>query len=72
MKFIIKTSAVGISDSKFAPCGEYETTDRREIDRLKDIASRHPEDIEIAIEEKKDEKKKVAPASDKKSAPAKH
>ncbi len=46
MKFLIKTSAVGISDKKFAQQGEYETEDKKEIERLRDIAKRFPEDIE--------------------------
>lgn len=46
MKFLIKTSAVGISDKKFAQQGEYETEDKKEIERLRDIAKKFPEDIE--------------------------
>lgn len=46
MKFLIKTSAVGISDKKFAQQGEYETEDKKEIERLREIAKRFPEDIE--------------------------
>ncbi|QQS59452.1 hypothetical protein IPN35_00995 [Candidatus Peregrinibacteria bacterium] len=46
MKFNIKTSAIGLSDKKFAPHGEYETEDKQEIDRLREIAKKFPEDIE--------------------------
>ena len=46
MKFIIKTSAVGISDKKFAQGGEYETEDKKEIERLRGIAKKFPDDVE--------------------------
>ena len=45
MKFIIKTSAVAVSDSKFAKRGEYETEDQKEIERLKNIAQKFPNDV---------------------------
>jgi hypothetical protein len=64
MKFLIKTSAVGISEYKFAQRGEYETNDEKEITRLKSIAERFPNDVEIltaakeaAIKTSKEEKK---------------
>ncbi len=46
MKFIIKTSAVGVSDKKSVSRGEYETEDQQEITRLREIAKSFPEDIE--------------------------
>ena len=46
MKFLIKTSAVGVSDKKFAQRGEYETEDKKEIERLRDIAKKFPDDVE--------------------------
>lgn len=46
MKFLIKTSAIGVSDKKFAKQGEYETEDKKEIERLKDVAKRFPDDVE--------------------------
>jgi len=46
MKFLIKTSAVGISDKKFTKQGNYETEDRKEIERLQDIAKKFPDDVE--------------------------
>ena len=46
MKFIIKASAVGVSDKKFAQRGEYETEDKKEIERLRDIAKKFPDDVE--------------------------
>ncbi len=46
MKFLIKTSAVGVSDKKFAQRGKYETEDKKEIERLRDIAKKFPNDIE--------------------------
>lgn len=70
MKFIIKTSAVGISDKKFAPRGEYETEDKKEIDRLREIAKKFPDDIE-EVKGKAEAPKPAAPAKkedDKKDA----
>lgn len=61
MKFIIKTSAVGISDKKFAPRGEYETEDKKEIDRLREIAKKFPDDIE-EVKGKAEAPKQTAPA----------
>jgi len=61
MKFLIKTSAVGISDKKFAPLGEYETEDKKEIERLREIAKRFPEDIE-EVKAKAEAPKQPAPA----------
>ena len=46
MKFIIKASAVAVSDTKFAKRGEYETEDSKEIERLKNTAKKFPKDIE--------------------------
>lgn len=46
MKFLIKTSAIGVSDKKFAKQGEYETEDKKEIERLRGIAKRFPNDVE--------------------------
>ncbi len=46
MKFIIKTSAVGVSDKKSVSRGEYVTEDQQEIERLREIAKRFPDDIE--------------------------
>ncbi len=48
MKFIIKTSAVAVSDSKFAKRGEYETEDQKEIERLRIVAKKFPQDVEEA------------------------
>lgn len=64
MKFLIKTSAIGVSDKKFAQQGEYETEDKKEIERLKDVAKRFPDDVEEIkgnakpATQKKDEGKK--------------
>ena len=57
MKFLIKTSAVAVSDTKCANQGEYETTDEKEIERLKKVAKEYPEDVEVGAGKKKDEKK---------------
>jgi len=46
MKFIIKTSAVAVSETKFAKRGEYETDDSKEIERLKNTAKKFPKDVE--------------------------
>ncbi len=46
MKFIIKTSAVAVSETKFAKRGEYETEDSKEIERLKNTANKFPKDVE--------------------------
>lgn len=46
MKFIIKTSAVAVSEKKFAKRGEYETEDVKEIERLKNTAKKFPKDVE--------------------------
>ena len=46
MKFIIKTSAVAVSETKFAKRGEYETEDSKEIERLKNTAKKFPKDVE--------------------------
>ena len=56
MKFLIKTSAVGVSDEKSVSQGEYETTNEKEIERLKAIAKKFPEDVEVVTGKKKDEK----------------
>jgi hypothetical protein len=54
MKFIIKTSAVAVSDSKFAKRGEYETEDQKEIERLKNTAQKFPNDVaEISTQSSK-------------------
>ncbi len=64
MKFLIKTSAIGVSDKKFAKQGEYETEDKKEIERLKDVAKKFPDDVEEIkgnskpATQKKDESKK--------------
>lgn len=60
MKFLIKTSAIGISDKKFAQQGEYETEDKKEIERLREIAKKFPEDIE-EIKTKAEAPKQIAP-----------
>jgi hypothetical protein len=57
MKFLIKTSAVAVSDTKCANQGEYETTDEKEIERLKKVAKEYPNDVEVSTGKKKDEKK---------------
>lgn len=57
MKFLIKTSAVAVSDTKCAHKGEYETTDEKEIERLKRVAKEYPEDVEVSKGKKKDEEK---------------
>lgn len=46
MKFIIKASAVAVSEKKFAKRGEYETEDSKEIERLKNTAKKFPKDVE--------------------------
>lgn len=46
MKFIIKASAVAVSETKFAKRGEYETEDSKEIERLKNTAKKFPKDVE--------------------------
>ncbi len=46
MKFIIKASAVAVSDSKFAKRGEYETEDEKEVTRLRTTAKKFPQDVE--------------------------
>lgn len=64
MKFLIKTSAIGVSDKKFAQQGEYETEDKKEIERLKAVAKKFPNDVEEIkgnskpAAQKKDEGKK--------------
>ena len=63
MKFLIKTSAVGISDKKFAQHGEYETEDKKEIERLRDIAKRFPDDVE-EIKGKAETPKQNSPKKD--------
>ena len=64
MKFIIKTSAIGISDQKYAFKGEYETEENKEIERLKNIAKHFPEDIEeIKNNSKPTTQKKNSPSS---------
>ena len=57
MKFIINTSAVAVSDTKFAKQGEYETEDLLEIERLRFVAKEFPKDVlEVSIDlEKKEE-----------------
>lgn len=55
MKFIIKASAVAVSDTKFAKRGEYETDDEKEIERLKNIAKKFPKDVEEASKGKQKE-----------------
>lgn len=57
MKFLIKTSAIAVSDAKCANRGEYETTDEQEIERLKKVAKQYPNDVEIVTGKKKDDKK---------------
>lgn len=59
MKFIIKASAVAVSDTKFAKRGEYETDDEKEIERLKNIAKKFPKDVEEASKGKQKEEPKV-------------
>jgi hypothetical protein len=63
MKFLIKTSAVGISDKKFAQRGEYETEEKKEIERLRDIAKKFPDDVE-EIKGKAEAPKQTAPKND--------
>jgi len=58
MKFIIKASAVAVSDTKFAKRGEYETDDEKEIERLKNIAKKFPKDVEEASKSKHKEETK--------------
>lgn len=58
MKFIIKTSAVAVSESKFAKRGEYETEDQKEIERLRNTAKKFPQDIEEVSGSKKKEEPK--------------
>lgn len=58
MKFIIKASAVAVSDTKFAKRGEYETDDEKEIERLKNIAKKFPKDVEEAFKGKQKEEPK--------------
>lgn len=58
MKFIIKASAVAVSDTKFAKRGEYETDDGKEIERLKNIAKKFPKDVEEASKGKQKEEPK--------------
>ncbi len=58
MKFIIKASAVAVSDTKFAKRGEYETDDEKEIERLKNIAKKFPKDVEEASKGKQKEEPK--------------
>ena len=53
MKFLIKTSAVGVSDKKSAKRGEYETSDEAEIKRLQDLAHKFPHDVEVLDGKKK-------------------
>ena len=63
MKFIIKASAVAVSDTKFAKRGEYETDDAKEIERLKNTAKKFPKDLEEISSggsKKKDEQKEEA------------
>jgi hypothetical protein len=55
MKFLIKTSAVGISEKKFAVKGEYETADEKEIERLKAVSEKFPKDVEVLTGKKKAE-----------------
>lgn len=77
MKFIIKTSAVAVSDSKFAKRGEYETEDQKEIERLKNTAQKFPNDVaEISTQgsKKKEEPQEThaeetAPAEEPKEEP---
>ena len=63
MKFLIKTSAVGVSDKKLAKHGEYETEDKKEIERLRDVAKRFPDDVE-EIKGKAEAPKQNAPKND--------
>lgn len=57
MKFLIKTSAVGVSDTKSVNRGEYETEDEKEIERLKKLAKDYPQDVEVVTGKKKEAKK---------------
>jgi hypothetical protein len=52
MKFLIKTSAVAVSDTKCANQGMYETSDEKEIERLKKVAKKYPEDVEFVTDKK--------------------
>ena len=71
MKFTIKTSAVAVSDSKFAKRGEYETEDEKEIERLRTTAKKFPQDVEEVSghgskkkEEPKEEKEETSPSEE--------
>lgn len=67
MKFIIKASAVAVSDTKFAKRGEYETEDSKEIERLKNTAKKFPKDVEEISgngSKKKDEPKEDTDSED--------
>ena len=72
MKFTIKTSAVALSDSKFAKRGEYETEDEKEIERLRTTAKKFPQDVEElsghGSKKKEEPKEETAPSEE--STPA--
>ena len=70
MKFIIKTSAVAVSESKFAKRGEYETEDQKEIERLRNTAKKFPQDIEEVSGSKKKEEPKEENTQSEDSSPA--
>lgn len=67
MKFIIKASAVAVSETKFAKRGEYETEDSKEIERLKNTAKKFPKDVDEVSgngSKKKEEPKKDTDSED--------
>ena len=64
MKFLIKTSAIGVSDTKSVPSGTYETDDKQEIERLQAIAKRFPDDLEVVKESKPTPPPKQNPPAD--------
>lgn len=70
MKFLIKTSAIGVSDTKSVPSGTYETDDKQEIERLQAIAKSFPADIEVVKDSKPTPPPKQDPPA-KNPAPAK-
>ena len=67
MKFIIKTSAVAVSESKFAKRGEYETDDQKEIERLRNTAKKFPQDIEEVSPQSSKKKEENTPSEESSS-----
>lgn len=69
MKFIIKTSAIAVSDTKFAKRGNYETEDQKEIERLRKTAQNFPNDIEeVAAQASKKKEESQENSTDENSA----